>query len=398
MLAQVTPKRVARLTDIEVRGKRVVIRVDMNVPLDGAKISDEQRIRACLPTIHQVLQNGGAVILLSHLGRPEEGKFDDKFSLAVVAQRLSELLGTKVGFSRDYLDGVQIRPGEVLMCENVRFNFGEEKNDSNLAQRYAALGEVFVMDAFASAHRKHASTYGVIYHAKQSCMGLLLEKEITALAQVLQTPEAPVVVIVGGAKISSKMSTLHYLIEQADCLIVGGGIANMFLLAAGYQIGKSLCEPELLEQARQLLNKARQSDVNLMLPEDVVCADTLKEDAVTQVKSVDAVGDNQMIVDIGPITSLKIAQAIEKAGTVLWSGAVGCFEKLAFSNGTQRMVDAFSRSSAYSIAGGGDTVAAINQFHVASNISYISTGGGAFLKSLEGGTLPAIQALGEQGV
>lgn len=391
-------QNVARLEDVNVNGKRVLIRVDMNVPIENGNIRDDQRIRACLPTLEMVLQRGGSAVLLSHLGRPAEGETPAQFSLEPVGERLAELLGKPVRFSRDYLQGLDIAAGETVLCENVRFNRGEKSNDNDLAQRYAALGEVFVLDAFATAHRQHASTCGVARFAEQACAGLLLTREMNELTKVLETPRRPVLAIVGGAKISSKSVALSHLIDQADSLILGGGIANIFLLAKEIRIGRSLCETELLDAVRKLLNKIHQSAVNLILPDDVVTAPALDDNVLTKVKDVNDVNEDEMILDVGPRTCLAIDRAVREAQTILWSGPMGVFEKPLFANGTQRLAQAVAESDAYSVAGGGDTVAAIHRFGVGDNISYISTGGGAFLQLLEGKPLPAVAALGAKAV
>ena len=387
-----------RLQDLDIDGRRVVIRVDMNVPFADGKVIDDQRIRACLPTLELLLRQGATVIILSHLGRPQEGKPIDDFSLMPVSQRLAELLEYPVRFSQNYLDGVEMTSGEVVMCENVRFNAGEKMNDESLARQYAALGDLFVMDAFAVAHRRHASTYGAIRYADQACMGLLLEQELNVLSRVLEAPQRPIAAIVGGAKISSKLGVLDKLIEKVDCLILGGGVANVFLFAGGYKIGRSLYEPELVEAAKQLHDKAQNKGVDLILPEDVVCATAPTEEALTKIKNIKDIKDDEMILDVGPLTCLHIDQAIKNAKTILWSGPLGVFEKAAFANGTHRLAYTLTDSAAYSIAGGGDTIAAINQFDMMDGISYISTGGGAFLQFIEGETLPAIEALQEKTI
>lgn len=339
------------------------------------------------------LEKGAAVIILSHLGRPVEGEPDPQFSLQPVADRLSELLGCDVRLQQDWLGGVDITPGEVVLCENVRFIPGEKKNDEGLARSMAALCDVFVMDAFGTAHRAQASTEGVTRFAPIACAGLLLSRELDALAKGLHHPARPMLAIVGGSKVSTKLSVLDNLLDKVDELIVGGGIANTFIAASGHGVGKSLYEPDLIHEAQQLIQKAHARGGSIPIPKDVVVARTFSDDAEPMVRNVDEVADDEMILDIGPLTAIEYSEIISGAGTIIWNGPVGVFEFQNFAGGTRAIAEAIQRSSAYSIAGGGDTLAAIDQFRVADDISYISTGGGAFLEFVEGKMLPAVEAL-----
>ncbi len=384
---------VLRMTDLALKGLRVMIREDLNVPLEDGVISSDARIRAALPTLVRARDAGARVIVLSHLGRPKEGQFAAEFSLAPVATRLSELLGSPVRLQQDWLNGVTCEPGEVVLCENVRFNSGEKKDDPELAQRMASLCDIFVMDAFGTAHRAEASTHGVARFAPVACAGPLLVAELEALDRALAQPARPMVAIVAGSKVSTKLQVLEALIDKVDQLIVGGGIANTFLAAAGYPVGKSLHEGEMLETARRLLARAEARGAKIPLPIDAVVATEFSSTATAVTKSVEAVADNELILDIGPKTAEQLSAIVKQAGTILWNGPVGVFEFDAFENGTRTLAQAIAESSAYSLAGGGDTLAAIDKYGLASDISYISTGGGAFLEFVEGKTLPAVAAL-----
>ncbi|WP_240126587.1 phosphoglycerate kinase [Thermomonas alba] len=385
---------ILRMTDLDLAGKRVLIRQDLNVPIDAAgHIASEQRILASLPTLRLALEQGAAVMVMSHLGRPKEGAWSAADSLAPVAARLAELLGRPVPLLREYLDGVQIAPGELVLLENCRMNVGEGKDDEALAKKYAALCDVFVMDAFGTAHRAQASTHGVIRFAPVACGGPLLMAELDALARALEHPARPLLAIVAGSKVSTKLELLGNLVRKVDRLIVGGGIANTFLAAQGYAVGRSLMEPDLIDTARQIMADAKARGAEIPLPVDVVVAPAFAADAPATVKAVDAVGEDDMILDIGPATAARYAELIASAGTVVWNGPVGVFEFDAFAAGTEAVARAIAASSAFSIAGGGDTLAAVDKFGIADQVSYISTGGGAFLEFLEGKTLPAVAAL-----
>jgi phosphoglycerate kinase len=382
-----------RMENLELAGKRVMIREDLNVPVAAGRVTSDARIRAALPTIQLALEKGAAVLLLSHLGRPTEGRPDPEFSLQPVADRIGELLGRQVRLQTDWLNGVEVSAGEVVLCENVRFNQGEKANDENLARRMAALCDVFVMDAFGTAHRAQASTEGVTRFAPVACAGPLLSAELDALAKALSDPERPLLAIVGGSKVSTKLTVLDALLEQVDELIVGGGIANTFIAASGHDVGKSLYEPDLIHEAQQLIQKAHAGGGSIPIPKDVVVAKTFSADAEPLVRNVDEVGPDEMILDIGPLTQIEYSEVIAGAGTIIWNGPVGVFEFRNFAAGTRALGEAIERSTAYSIAGGGDTLAAIDDFGIAEDISYISTGGGAFLEFVEGKTLPAVAAL-----
>ncbi|MCX7555967.1 phosphoglycerate kinase [Xanthomonadaceae bacterium JHOS43] len=388
---------ILRMTDLDLSGQRVLIREDLNVPIADGKVASEQRILAALPTLRAALRQGAAVMVTSHLGRPKEGTFSEADSLAPVAARLSELLGQPVPLKRDWTDGVDVAPGEIVLLENCRMNVGEGKDDPALAAKYAALCDVYVMDAFGTAHRAQASTHGAIRAAKVACGGPLLMAELDALARALEAPSRPLLAIVAGSKVSTKLALLGSLMEKVDHLIVGGGIANTFLAARGFPVGKSLVEADLIDTAREILDKAQARGTRIPLPSDVVVAPTFAADAPATVKPVEAVADDDMILDIGPATAADYAHAIREAGTVLWNGPVGVFEFDAFGEGTRAVAQAIAASDAFSIAGGGDTLAAIDKYGVANGMSYISTGGGAFLEFCEGKTLPAVQALSERG-
>ena len=387
------PIKVLRMANLELRGKRVLIREDLNVPVQNQQVTSDARIRAALPTIETARRAGARVMVMSHLGRPEEGVYDAEFSLTAVAARLSELLGVKVRLVRDWLDGVDCEPGQVVLLENVRFNEGEKKNRDELAQRMAALCDVYVMDAFATAHRAEASTHGVAKYAPVACAGPLLISELEALEKALDAPKRPLVAIVGGSKVSTKLTVLENLLGKVDRLIVGGGIANTFLAAAGHPIGKSLHEADMVGVARELLERSRGSQVEIPLPSDVVVAKEFSASAEADVKGVDEVVASDMILDIGPDTADRFAATLKGAGTVVWNGPVGVFEFDQFGEGTRVLALAVARSPAFSIAGGGDTIAAIEKYGVGEDISYISTAGGAFLEFLEGKKLPAVDVL-----
>ncbi|QFU00299.1 Phosphoglycerate kinase [Halomonas sp. THAF5a] len=380
---------VRKMTDLDLSGQRVLIREDLNVPVKHGKVTSDARLRASLPTIQAALEAGAKVLLMSHLGRPTEGEPAEEFSLAPVADHLGELLGRPVRLVADYLDGgLEVTDGEVVLLENVRFNRGEKKDDEALARRYAALCDVFVMDAFGTAHRAQASTHGVARFAPTACAGPLLAAELDALEKALATPKRPMAAIVGGSKVSTKLEVLNALSEKCDQLIVGGGIANTFIAAAGYNVGKSLHEADLIDQAKALMAK-----VEIPLPTDVVVATEFSEHASAVVKPVDQVGDDEMILDIGPETAGRLGGLLKDAGTILWNGPVGVFEIDQFGHGTEALSRAIAESDGFSIAGGGDTLAAIDKYGIEERVSYISTGGGAFLEHVEGKTLPAVAAL-----
>lgn len=384
---------ILRMTDLDLRGLRVLIREDLNVPVQNGAVTSDARIRASLPTIQAAKNAGARVLLMSHLGRPEEGVYDEEFSLAPVAQRLSELLGYKVRFQKDWLEGVECAAGEIVLLENVRFNKGEKKDSEALARKMAALCDVYVMDAFGTAHRAEASTHGVAKFAKVACAGPLLMNELIALETALEKPKRPLIAIVAGSKVSSKLTLLENLLAKVDKLIVGGGIANTFLAAAGHSVGKSLVEAEMISIAKDLLIRSRELKVDIPLPTDVVVATEFSANAEADVKEVGQVAADEMILDIGPDTAESFAKMFGNAGTIVWNGPVGVFEFDQFGEGTRTLALAVARSSAFSIAGGGDTLAAIEKYRVEDDISYISTGGGAFLEFLEGKKLPAVAVL-----
>lgn len=388
---------IVRMSDLDLKGKRVLIRQDLNVPIENGRITSEQRITASLPTIREALSKGAAVMVTSHLGRPTEGTWSEADSLAPVAARLSELLGTDVELVKDWVDGVSIEPGQVKLLENCRMNVGEGKDDEALSSKYAALCDVYVMDAFGTAHRAQASTHGALLKASVAAGGPLLMAELDALDKALKDPARPMLAIVAGSKVSTKLELLGSLVSKVDQLIVGGGIANTFIAAQGYNVGKSLVEMDLLDTARKIMADANARGASIPLPVDVVVADKFAADAVATIKAVDAVGDDDMILDIGPETAAIYAELIKNAGTVVWNGPVGVFEFDAFGKGTEAMARAIASSKAFSIAGGGDTLAAVDKYGIADDVSYISTGGGAFLEFLEGKTLPAVAALTKRG-
>ena len=382
----------------QLRGKRVFIRADLNVPLDDARhITEDTRIRASVPGIQMALDAGASVMVTSHLGRPKEGVLTPEDSLAPVAQRLSELIGKPVRLQADWVDGVMIEPGEVVLLENCRVNPGEKKDDPDLAQKMAALCDVYVNDAFGTAHRAEATTHGLALHAPVACAGPLLAAELDALGKALLEPRRPLVAIVGGSKVSSKLSILNSLADKVDQLIVGGGIANTFMLAAGLSIGKSLAEPDQVDQARTVIEKMKARGADVPIPSDVVVATEFSAQAKATVKAADQIQNDDMILDIGPDTTARLAAILANAQTIVWNGPVGVFEFEAFSRGTQGIAQAIADSDGFSIAGGGDTLAAIAKFGISERVGYISTGGGAFLEFLEGKTLPAVAALQKRG-
>ncbi|MCD9008128.1 phosphoglycerate kinase [Luteimonas sp. XNQY3] len=388
---------IVRMTDLDLSGKRVLIRQDLNVPVDGGTITSDQRITASLPTLKYALEKGAAVMVTSHLGRPKEGSWSEADSLSPVAARLSELLGIDVPLVRDWVDGVEVAPGQLVLLENCRMNVGEKDDDEALSRKYAALCDVFVMDAFGTAHRAQASTHGVIRHAAIAAGGPLLMAELDALAKALDAPARPLLAIVAGSKVSTKLELLSSLVGKVDQLIVGGGIANTFIAALGHGIGKSLVETNLLETAKRIMADAKARGAEIPVPTDVVVAAAFAADAPATVKAVDAVDADDMILDIGPDTAKRYAAMIDEAGTVVWNGPVGVFEFDAFGKGTEALARAVASSKAFSIAGGGDTLAAVDKYGIADEVSYISTGGGAFLEFLEGKTLPAVAALDARG-
>jgi phosphoglycerate kinase len=384
---------VIKMADLDLSGKRVLIREDLNVPVKEGKVTSDARIRASLPTIKLALEKGAKVMVMSHLGRPTEGEYDAQFSLQPVVDYLNEALEQNVRLVTDYLDGVDVADNEVVVFENVRFNVGEKKDDETLSKKLAALCDVYVMDAFGTAHRAQASTHGVGLYAPIACAGPLLAAELDALGKALDNPARPLVAIVGGSKVSTKLTVLDSLSTVVDQLVAGGGIANTFIAAAGHPVGKSLYEKDLIAEANKLTAAARANDGDIPVPTDVVVGTEFSESAVATIKNVSEVTDEDMIFDIGPDTANTLAKIIEQAGTVVWNGPVGVFEFDQFGNGTEAIANAIAKSNAFSIAGGGDTLAAIDKYGVADDISYISTGGGAFLEFLEGKKLPAVAML-----
>jgi len=383
---------VIKMADVDLEGKRVLIREDLNVPVADGKVSSDARIRAALPTIRAALDAGAAVMLMSHLGRPTEGAPEEQFSLQPVARHLASLLGRDVPLLKDWIDGVEVAAGDVVLLENVRFLKGEKACDEGLSKKMASLCDVFVMDAFGTAHRAQASTYGVAEYAAIACAGPLLSAELEALARALDNPARPFVAIVGGSKVSTKLTVLDALADVVDCLIVGGGIANTFIAAAGHDVGKSLYEPDMLDTARALAaNNDDKADIPV--PDDVVVGNEFSADSVATVKSIETISADDLILDIGPKTAQRFAAILADAGTIIWNGPVGVFEFDQFGSGTKVLAEAIAASNAFSIAGGGDTLAAIDKYGVADDISYISTGGGAFLEFVEGKTLPAVAIL-----
>ncbi len=381
------------LADVDIHHKRVLIRVDFNVPMKDGQITNDARIRAALPTIKQALKANAAILLVSHLGRPKEGHYDPAFSLSPIAKHLSELLGQPVRLEKEWINGVTMQPGEIVIAENVRFLAGEEEDDPLLAEKMAKLCDVYVMDAFGAAHRAHASTHSIARFAPVACAGPLVLAEVKALQSALVAPQRPLVAVVGGSKVSSKLSVLEQLVSKVDCLIVGGGIANTFLAANGFKIGKSLYEPDLLPVAKHLQEQLYARGALLPLPVDVVTAAEFSPTAFAYTCKVDQVPDDHMILDIGPETIALYKEQLGSAGTIIWNGPVGVFEMPAFSKGTEAIANAIANSKAFSLAGGGDTLAAIEQYHLEKDISYISTGGGVFLEFLGGASLPALEVL-----
>jgi phosphoglycerate kinase len=387
---------VIKMSDLDLSGKRVLIRQDLNVPIKDGKVSSDKRIRASLPTIELALKAGAKVMVMSHLGRPTEGEYNEEFSMAPVAEHMSSLMGKEVRLVKDYLDGVDVADGEVVLLENVRFNVGEKKNAEDLAKKYAALCDVFVMDAFGTAHRAQGSTYGASQFAPTACAGPLLAGELEALGKALDNPARPMVAIVGGSKVSTKLTVLESLSKVVDQLIVGGGIANTFIAAEGHNVGKSLYEEDLVATAKSLKEAAIARGGDIPVPTDVVCAKEFAETAEATLKNVADTTDDDMIFDIGPDSAKALADVIMKAGTIVWNGPVGVFEFDQFGEGTKAISMAIAESPAFSIAGGGDTLAAVDKYGISDKVSYISTGGGAFLEFLEGKKLPAVAILEER--
>jgi len=386
-----------KLTDLDLAGKRVLIRADLNVPVKDGKVTSDARITASMPTIEHCVKAGAKVQVMSHRGRPEEGKVDDENSMQPIAEDLAAKLGKDVRLIKDYLDNApEIADGEVVLFENVRFNAGEKKDDEELAKKYAALCDIFVMDAFGTAHRAQASTHGVGVHAPVACAGILLSEELDSLAKALANPARPMVAIVGGSKVSTKLTVLEALSEKVDQLVVGGGIANTFLKAMGKNVGKSLCENDLVDTAKALVEKMEARGAKIPIATDVVCGKEFAEDAEATLKSADDVADDDMIFDIGPDSAKELADIIAKAGTIVWNGPVGVFEFDQFGEGTKTVSMAIANSDGFSLAGGGDTIAAIQKYDIYDKVSYISTAGGAFLEYLEGKTLPAVAMLEAQ--
>ncbi len=385
--------KITKMSALDLANKRVLIREDLNVPVRDGAVSSDARIRAALPTIQAALAAKARVLVMSHLGRPDEGTYAEQFSLAPVAKRMTELLGVPVALRKDWLGGVEAAPGEVVLLENVRFNKGEKKDSEELSRRMAQLCDVFVMDAFGTAHRAEASTHGVAKFAPIACAGPLLVSELTALETALEKPARPLLAIVAGSKVSTKLTVLESLLGKVDQLIVGGGITNTFLAALGYKVGKSLYEPAMLDICKRLLEQSSKRGIAIPMPSDVVVAKEFSAKAEADVKNVDAVSAEEMILDIGPDSAEAIARLIASAGTILWNGPVGVFEFDQFGEGTRTVAMAIARSKAFSLAGGGDTLAAIEKYGIESSISYISTGGGAFLEFVEGKKLPAVEIL-----
>ena len=381
------------MSSLDLRGKRVLIREDLNVPIQGGSVSSDARIRAALPTIQAALGAKARVLVMSHLGRPEEGKYAEEFSLAPVAKRLAQLLGIPVALKKDWLDGVEVGPGEVVLLENVRFNKGEKKDADDLARRMAALCDIYVMDAFGTAHRAEASTHGVAKYAPVVCAGPLLVSELSALETALEKPARPLLAIVAGSKVSTKLTVLESLLSKVDQLIVGGGITNTFLAALGFNVGKSLYEPNMLDICKRLIEQSKKRGIVIPMPTDVVVATEFSAKAEADVKDVRRVSAEDMILDIGPDSAEAMATLVASAGTILWNGPIGVFEFPQFGEGTRTLAMAIARSKAFSLAGGGDTLAAIEKYGIEDSISYISTGGGAFLEFVEGKKLPAVEVL-----
>jgi phosphoglycerate kinase len=384
---------ILRMVDLDLAGKRVLIREDLNVPVKNGKVASDIRIQASLPTIQHALNAGAAVMLMSHIGRPVEGEYNPEYSLQPVADHLATLLNKPVRLEKDWLEGITISAGEVVLCENVRFNIGEGQDSDELGQKMAALCDIFVMDAFGTAHRAQASTHAIAKFAPISCAGPLLTDELDALGRALGSPEKPVIAIVGGSKVSSKLIVLQALSQKVNQLIVGGGIANTFIAAAGFSVGKSLYEPDLIDEAKQLIANAKAAGSDIPIPTDVVCAKEFSDTAEATVKEIADIEADDLILDIGPETAAHYASILKSAKTIVWNGPVGVFEIDQFAHGTQTLAYAIAGSDAFSIAGGGDTLAAIDKYGINDQISYTSTGGGAFLEFLEGKTLPAVAIL-----
>lgn len=382
-----------KMSDLDLAGKRVLVREDLNVPVKNGAVANDTRIRASLPTISMAKDAGAKVMLMSHLGRPTEGEYDPQYSLAPVAEHLSTLLGSPVRLVKEWLDGLDVAPGEVVLCENVRFNKGEKKDDETLSKRMAALCDIFVMDAFGTAHRAQASTHGVGRFAPVACAGPLLSAELEALGRAMLDPKRPMLAVVGGSKVSTKLLVLENLLNKVNQLIVGGGIANNFIAASGHPVGKSLYEPDMLEDTKRLMRLAQDAGAAIPVPTDVVVASEISETARPTIKNVEDVGENDMILDIGPQTAKHYASLAKEAGTIVWNGPVGVFEYDQFAGGTKVLANAMAQSDAFSLVGGGDTIAALDAFGLAQHVSYISTGGGSFLEFLEGKTLPAVAML-----
>ncbi len=387
---------ITNMQDLDLSGKRVLIRQDLNVPIKDGKVMSDARIRASLPTIQQAHEAGAMVMLMSHIGRPTEGEFDEAFSLKPVGEHLSMLLDRPVRLQKDWIDGVEGEAGDIILCENVRFNIGEKKDDEALAKKMAALCDVFVMDAFGTAHRAQASTHGVAKFAETACAGPLLSAELDALGKALHEPARPMLAIVGGAKVSTKLTVLDSMLDKVDQLIVGGGIANTFIAAQGHPVGKSLYEADLIDEAKALLVKAEKNGASIPVPVDVVCGKAFSESAEAVVKWVADVEDDDLILDVGPQTAKQYAEIVKAAGTIVWNGPLGVFEFDQFAEGTKTLAKAIAESSGFSIAGGGDTLAAVDKYEIADKVSYTSTGGGAFLEFLEGKDLPAVTVLQER--
>lgn len=388
---------IQKMTDLDLRGKRVLIRVDFNVPIKNGLITSDKRLRASAPTLKLAADAGAKVIVMSHLGQPDEGVFSEEFSLKPIAAWLGNFFGKPIRLESNWLDGVNVEPGEVVLCENVRFNKGEKKDNEELAKKMAALCDVFVMDAFATAHRAQASTHGVGKFAPVACAGPLLMAELEALGKALENPQHPLVAIIGGSKVSTKTQLLENLLGKVDQLLVGGGIVNTLMLASGLPIGKSLCEQDFVTKAKEILELAKKRGAEIPIPVDVVVAKEMTEGAVATIKTATAVAADEIILDIGPETRKKFAEIINKAQTIVWNGPVGVFEINQFAEGTKEISRAVAASSAFTIAGGGDTVAAIERFDIADKVSYISTAGGAFLEYLQGDKLPVVKMLEERG-
>lgn len=388
---------IINMSDLDLHGKRVLIREDLNVPVSNGVVTSDARLRASLPTIELALAKGAAVMVMSHLGRPTEGEYNPEYSMQPVVDYLAKALSCPVRLAADYLDGVDVAVGEVVVFENVRFNVGEGKNNEALSQKMAALCDVYVMDAFGTAHRAQASTHGVGMFAPIACAGPLLAQELDALGKALDNPARPMVAIVGGSKVSTKLTVLESLSGIVDQLVVGGGIANTFIAAAGYNVGKSLYEADLIDEAKRLVANAKSRGADIPVPTDVVVAGEFSPTAAAILKSVSEVADGEMIFDIGPDSAEALAKIIESAGTIVWNGPVGVFEFDQFGEGTKRIAQAIADSKAFSIAGGGDTLAAVDKYGIADKVSYISTGGGAFLEFLEGKELPAVAMLEKRG-